>query len=395
MANVVINHEGQSSRREFRAQPVEPTGTAGLRQMGRRLGLRAVRVFRDETNLAVNSDLWGAPNNPPTRRAVRRVSAMLSAVAISLLACTTPPADVSQRPEVASRPLASRSYATTAQVLDAVKAARDIQTLPAAAAAQLTKIKSADPTDARHAFDCQDSKPAVPSNHFGECTFGDPHGTKLMVTYGDSQADMWAAALEGVAAKHGWKLREFTLDGCPAPDLHFLSYTTRTPNQDCDKFHDAAPQAIRELHPDVVILTSMGDLLLDGTWPTSTQWRDGWISTLQKLTQPDRGASLVLLGDVPSWENNDARCLAAHVNDVQKCSTSVPEGTQSLADEQSAAAAAGALYVSPQPWFCTDQCEPVIADKVVYHDVHHITQPYAEYLTGALGEALRPVLDRA
>jgi hypothetical protein len=333
------------------------------------------------------------------RHVIRRPAAILLAVALGLAACAAPGdgvrAATSPQDEQATtspqdlRALAQRTYATAAQVLDAVKAARDIQTLPAGAAAQLAEDNLA---KARHAFVC-DPKPAVPSEHFGECTYGDPNGTKLMVMYGDSHADTWAATLEGIAAKHGWKLRVFSLGGCPALNLQFLSVATRTPYKDCDKFHDGATQAISKLHPDVVIVTSIGGLLLDGNWPTGTQWRDAWISMFQKITQP--GTRPVLLSDLPSWKNNDARCLAAHRDDVQKCSGAVADATYSHADEQSAAAAVGALYVSPQPWICTDQCEPVIADHVVYQDIDHLTQAYAEYLTGALGEALQPVLNQA
>lgn len=322
------------------------------------------------------------------RHVIRRPAVILLAVALGLAACSPPrPGDRAATSPTNEPPLAQRTYATTAQVLDAVKAAVDIQTLPAAAAAQLTKSNLA---DAQHPSDCH-PKPAVPSDHFGECTYGDPEGTKLMVMYGDSHAATWGATLEGVAAKHGWRLRVFSQGGCPAPDLHYLREDTRAPNEDCDKFHNGATPAIQELHPDVVIVTSVGGLLLDGNWPSSTQWRDAWISMFQKLTQP--GTRLALLADLPSWKNNDARCLAAHVNDVQKCSAAVPDATYSHADEQFAAAAVGALYVSPQRWICTDQCEPVIADDVVYADISHLTQAYAEYLTGALGEALQSLLD--
>jgi SGNH domain (fused to AT3 domains) len=339
------------------------------------------------------------------RHVMRHPAAILMAVALGLASCSAP--GTGDRAETSPQddpPPAQRNYATTAQVLDAVKAARDIQALPAAAAAQLTQSNVA---EAQNSFDCK-PKPAVPSTHFGECAFGDPQGKKLMVMYGDSHADTWAAALEGVAVKHGWKLRVFNQGGCPAPDLHYIAYATHAPNSDCDKFHDGATQAIRDLHPDVLLVTSIGGLLLDGSWPSSTQWRDAWISTFQKLSQP--GTRLVLLANVPSWTNNDARCLAAHTNDVQNCSAAVADATvgggkagpagagtgpYTQGDEQSAAAAAGAQYISPQPWICTDQCEPVVADNVVYRDVSHLTQVYAEYLTGALGEALQPVLNPA
>jgi hypothetical protein len=341
----------------------------------------------------------------PLGHAIRRRAAILAAVALGLAACSAQGhGQMDEASPQDQAPLTQRTYATTAQVLDAVKAARDIQKLPAAAAAQLTKSNFA---EARHSFDCK-PKPDVPSVHFGECLYGDPQGTKLMVMYGDSHADTWAAALEGVAAKQGWKLRVFSEGGCPAPDLHYIAYYTHSPYLDCDKFHDSAAQAIQQLHPDAVIVTSIGGLLLDGSWPTSTVWRDAWISTFKKVTQP--GTRLVLLANVPSWKNDDLRCLAAHVDDVQSCSAPVADATEgggkagpsenatgpfTQGDEQSAAAAVGATYVSPQPWICSDQCEPVIADHVVYQDISHLTQDYAEYLTGALGEALRPVLNHA
>lgn len=325
----------------------------------------------------------------PARRVVRRPAVILAALALGLAACSAPELGDSTASSQNDPPLAQRTYATTAQVLDSVKAARDIQTLPASAAAALTKKDSA---DAQLSFDCHTEKPPVPSTSFGQCAYGDPHGTKLMVMYGDSHADMWAATLEGVAAKRGWQLRVFSLGGCPAPDLQFAHYDTRAPNEDCDKFHEGATKAIHDLHPDLVIVTSIGGLLRDGSWPSGPQWRDAWISMFHKLAQP--GTRMAMLADIPSWKNNDARCLAAHVNDVQKCSAAVADATNPITNEESAASAVGALHVLPQPWICSDQCEPVIADKVVYEDNDHLTQTYAVYLTGALEEALQPVLDQ-
>ena len=98
-----------------------------------------------------------------------------------------------------------------------------------------------------------------------------------MVTYGDSRAGMWGAALEGVAAENGYKLRTFYMDGCPALDLHFMSYQTHAPDDDCYQFHQSAIAAIRNLHPDLVITTSFStQMLADGSQPTAAQWQQGW-----------------------------------------------------------------------------------------------------------------------
>jgi hypothetical protein len=50
-----------------------------------------------------------------------------------------------------------------------------------------------------------------------------------------------------------------------------------------------------------------------------------------------------MLDGLPTGQNNDARCVAAHANDVQKFSTAVTEGTHAHPEEVSAARALRAL----------------------------------------------------
>jgi hypothetical protein len=282
-----------------------------------------------------------------------------------------------------------KAYPTTAQVLDAVKAAEGINNLPDSVAASLT---TDDEVAVKDRFDCRPVDNPAHAEYFGECAVGDERSAKLMVVYGDSHASMWAAALANVANDNGWKLRLFSLGGCPGPDLKFLSSQTRAPNENCDTFHVSAMASIQALHPDLVIVTSYSDeLLADSSIPTPSRWQQGLESMFNKLAQP--GTRLAMLGNIPMWSNNDARCLAAHVTAVQECSASVAEGTPANLDaERAAASAAGALYIPTLPWVCAERCEPVIADIRVFNNQYHFTRMYTDYVTGALGEALRPAL---
>jgi peptidoglycan/LPS O-acetylase OafA/YrhL len=302
-----------------------------------------------------------------------------------------------------SNPLATSGFQSSsvaqAQVLEAVKEAQSINVLPNSVAASLTQMDQAKATGR---FDCYQI--ALPANfvdfskseldhEFGQCAAGAERGTKLMVTFGDSHAGMWEAALEGVAAKNGYKLRTFYMNSCPALDLHFMSYQTHAPNDECYQFHQAAIAAIRSLHPDLIVVTSASTLMLaDSSQPTTAQWQEGWASTFRELAQP--GIRFAMLGDIPEWEKDDAHCLAAHIAAVQECSVPRSEGMPSgnLGAEHAAASAAGALYIPTTAWVCSDRCEPVIADKRVYNDRFHFSKSYAAYLTGAIGEALRPAL---
>jgi hypothetical protein len=335
-------------------------------------------------------------------RAFRGSAAIITVAAVVLSACSKPAesdrmSDVTYNGAQTSQsstngPAAStRTYPTTAQVLDSVKAARDIHDLPNAAAAALTKQ---DPAGAVHSFECRPVSNPSSADWFGQCAFGDPAGTKLMVMYGDSRASMWTAALEGVAAQNGWKLRAYGLGGCPAPDMQFMSNETNSPNHACDLFHDSAVAEITAQHPDLIIVTSgAGNRLIDGNFPSPAQWTDGWVSMLNKLGAT--GARLAMLGDIPVWPNDDARCLAAHSRDVQVCSTDAASGVPPTLDsEQAAATTAKALYVATVPWVCADRCEPVIGDKVVYFNQYHFTGSYAASLTGAVGAALAPLISQ-
>jgi len=325
-------------------------------------------------------------------RTIRGWTAFAVAVLV-VVACSGPHANHTGA-QGANAP--AQKNATTAEVLDAVKAAQQLSHLPDSVAASLAEPNDAGPdSDGGRQFDCRgttSSENPANADQFGSCAFGDPLGSKLMVIYGDSHAVMWAAALQVLAEKHGWKLKVFSLGGCPGPDLHFLSAETKTPNTDCDIFHTSAPATITALHPDLVIVTSVGGhALSDGNEPTHAQWQDGWIAILKKLSQPR--TRLAMIGSIPVWENSGARCLAAHVRAVQECSAPVAESEPTHLDaEQAAAAAGGALYVSVIPWVCAERCEPVIADMLVYSNPYHFTQKYTAYLTGALEEAMMPIL---
>jgi hypothetical protein len=214
-----------------------------------------------------------------------------------------------------------------------------------------------------------------------------------MVMFGDSRAITFSAPLELIAAKAGWKLRVFAMPQCEVADLEFMSFVTQAPDKECDAFRSAAISQIRALHPNLVITTGEGGhLLADGTVPTPAQLQHAWVSTFDKLAQP--GTRLAMIGPLPYWPNNDARCLAAHIRKVQACSIPAAElvTNKHEAPQAAAAAAAGVLFISPRPWVCADRCEPVIADLRVYDEAFHFSRTYAVYLTGALSEALQPAM---
>ncbi len=228
----------------------------------------------------------------------------------------------------------------------------------------------------------------VPSAGFGQCVYGDLAAKRLMVVYGDSHAIMWGAALETIAMRAGWRLETFYLSGCPAADLAFISYQTNNPNTQCTKFHQVAPTVIKALHPKLIVVTSESyQQVAREVQATSAQWQSGLIATFKSLSGPD--TSLMMIGNIPQWSQDDSSCLAAHLTNVQSCAVPVDQGlAPNLDAEQTAAQISGAKYISATSVVCAAKCEPIINNIKVFYNTYHLSSKYVQYLSGPLEQAM-------
>lgn len=338
----------------------------------------------------------------PTPRTLARAFAVLAAIALAVAACSSS-GTVSDMPDYkppqTPTDLTTLRYATTADVVAAVVAAQGTRALPSTARKQLVALSQVARTDSSaeqaRPENCLDERQTPFSADYtilGECAYGDPDGTKLMVVYGDSLAPMWTTTLERVAAVTGWKVRMFSRGGCPPTDLQFRNMRTGGPDTRCDDFHATTLDEINTLRPRLVITVGSADRqLVDGQQPSPDQWREGWMSTFRKLARP--GTRVAMLGSLPTWTKNDAQCLAGHLQDVQACSIDSADAVPEYAEaERAAAAATGTQYVDPAPWVCARTCQPVIADTIVFYNPVRLTKEYAAYISGAVAEALAPVM---
>jgi peptidoglycan/LPS O-acetylase OafA/YrhL len=223
------------------------------------------------------------------------------------------------------------------------------------------------------------------------CTFGDTHGTHTMVLYGDSHANMWFYAMNQIATDYHWKLVLLSKGWCPA---NMLPYGT-PPNTDepngiyveCAQWHQFALRRIRQLQPDLVVVTQEPFSEPGGGDYTAAQWEHGMVKTLQQIAVPAR--RILVLGNIPSFSISPPVCLLGHTTDVQACSSPLPQYlTQTNAAELKAAKRVGARYVSVIPWFCSTTCTTVIGRYEVYYDDYHITLAYSAYLTKVLAAVL-------
>lgn len=108
-----------------------------------------------------------------------------------------------------------------------------------------------------------------------------------------------------------------------------------------------------------------------------------------------RGAarSIVFLNETPYRSNPGPDCVAAHLDDVQACTTPLADAKPYRRTEQEvrrAVTRAGGRVVDPTRWLCVDGgCPAVIGNYLVYRDATHITASYARFLARPLSAALR------
>ena len=97
----------------------------------------------------------------------------------------------------------------------------------------------------------------------------------------------------------------------------------------------------------------------------------------------------------PTSQFSGPNCLAAHLSNIQACSSSrlLTLGLTTQPMERAAAAQTGAYYLDVNPWFCSALCTVVIGNMNVYVSDGHVSATYATYLSGALQGELQPIME--
>jgi peptidoglycan/LPS O-acetylase OafA/YrhL len=233
--------------------------------------------------------------------------------------------------------------------------------------------------------------PSYPQSSVPACVYGDPQGTHTMVLYGDSHAAMWFDMVDFIAALSHWRLVVLAKGACPVVDLPF-----RNPPSDpgpggvftaCSRWHAFALQRIREIDPDLVVITQFPEATPQGASYSAARWGEATASAIRQLPVPV--SRVTVLGNIPVDPHGGPECLSLHPNDVQACTGLYPAywAVRNAAERQ-AARTTGARYIDTVPWFCSTVCTDVVGRYQPYWDGFHVTATYAIVLGEVLAEAL-------
>lgn len=313
--------------------------------------------------------------------------------ALMLTGCMPPADDSALIPESESEreSVSAPAAVPASEVLAAVQAAATVRDLPPTITNDALLATSGDYTEQWGVEGCKPDLEVTRLDDLEPCTLGDPDGERTMVVIGDSAASMWHEGFDLIGKRNGWRVLVLAKSNCGPAALTYYQYQLEREYTECDVWQDWRMQTIAAENADIVVLTGAydGGNQGPGRHTTPQIWRDALVQTIEQLPA---GTAAVLLGNIPRPAASPSDCLAENPSDITRCATPAAEALPDQTPWAEAAAQTGQTYVDIDPWFCTEVCPAVIADQLVYAGRYHISGQYAQYLSGAIEEAMAPAL---
>jgi peptidoglycan/LPS O-acetylase OafA/YrhL len=209
-----------------------------------------------------------------------------------------------------------------------------------------------------------------------KCEYGNLDSKKVMVLYGDSHAAQWFPALLEIANRSDYKLISLTKSACPAVDTKRNDQGGFKMSR-CAQWRENTTKRIREIQPDVLIMSSFQYFAQPPQFKDRNAW---WDDGQRRLLQAVKTASpqLIYVTDTPHPTRDIPACLTN--NSISKCNTS--ERSQNLSIQ-------GFKVIDPNPWLCSNVCPAVKDGVVAYRDASHISVDMSIALIPRLTQALR------
>ena len=209
---------------------------------------------------------------------------------------------------------------------------------------------------------------------------------------GGSHAEQYSAPLDRLGKEMGFKLVPLLRQGCP---IELGDDVTVTP--ECAEWGKLVMDRIEEANPALVISNTTRPQNEYGTGPDAVP--AGYQAFWDELA--DRDIPFLGFRDNPWGFDEEGRprefdeCYVAS-EDAYGCGMRFEQvyqpfdpGAVVLSKYQNM------LSIDTAPWFCdaNGDCPVIIGNTMVYRDMHHITNAFAESAMPMIREALKPFLD--
>lgn len=242
---------------------------------------------------------------------------------------------------------------------------------------------------------------SFPETDASGCSLGDTVGTKILL-FGDSHATHWGGALLPLLGPNQWHLYVVAKSSCPAADVPVRRRPSLPRFRECDRWRTAALRRIREIHPDLVIISNSqgyvrvpGDIITDRNPILS--WSDGLARSVAAIRST--GSRVLLLRDTPRMGFDVPECEAQRLLPIYRYRSCSQRRSVALDSAYWGAELAalrpfsGVTFADMTDAFCdrTD-CRGDVGGTIMFRDGHHMSAAFAATLAPRLQTVIRHAL---
>jgi peptidoglycan/LPS O-acetylase OafA/YrhL len=227
----------------------------------------------------------------------------------------------------------------------------------------------------------------IPGTNSNKCFYGNKHGHKTLVLFGDSHAMQYFPTVEELVQQRGWRLIVLTKAECPPEELEVKSMIEDREYSQCDEWRQSALERIETGGEHTTVIMS-GDTEYTPYGPDGEElsgdaaaeaMEAGYLRTLKRIQAA--GPRTVVIRDNPTSTADVPSCVSEDIQHLGRCSFPRRREWDREYDVRAAEASPETHLVSFIADICPGEiCRAVIGNALTYRDKDHLTATFARTL---------------
>ena len=238
----------------------------------------------------------------------------------------------------------------------------------------------------------------VGGTNSNRCLYGDEHGKRTLILFGDSHAMQYFAPLEELAVKNDWRLIALTKAECGPGEVKIRSMIADREYSQCDAWREKELKRIEEAGGRATVVMS-GDTAYTAYGPGGEELSGaanaealeaGYIATLKRIQRA--GVQTVVIRDTPASANDVPSCVSEDLGDLEACAFLRVHDWNIEFDKRAAEATPNVHLIDVTAEICPGElCRAVIGNALTYRDKTHLTATFARTLSPWIEASLEEI----
>ena len=236
----------------------------------------------------------------------------------------------------------------------------------------------------------------IPGTNSNRCLYGDRHGDKTLVLFGDSHAMQYFPTVEEMVTLRHWRLIVLTKAECPPEELEVKSMIEDREYSQCDEWRQSALERIETGDENTTVIMS-GDTEYIPYGPEGEEltgdaaaeaMEAGYLRTLNRIQAA--GIRTVVIRDNPTSTEDVPSCVSEDITHLARCAFPRRVEWDREYDVRAAERSPKTHLVSFIADICPGElCRAVIGNALTYRDKDHLTATFARTLEPMLESDFR------